>query len=114
MARHHRDLYLCRNLPGDTQALVCEKCEGRCPICDSHANPEGIVRICDECAFRQSDTIGRCILCQNPRGRSPAYYCHECVLLERDRDGCPRVKNVSTQKRDIHHTKAKFAPGAGT
>lgn len=111
MARHQKDLYLCRNQPGDTQALLCHHCDGKCIICDSYANPQTIVRMCDECAFRQKELKGRCLIC-NGAASNPAYYCRECVLLERDRDGCPKVKNIAPQRRDSHHERKKFqVPG---
>jgi hypothetical protein len=30
---------------------LCERDDGRCPICDSYVRPTTIVHICDECAF---------------------------------------------------------------
>jgi PHD finger-like domain-containing protein 5A len=104
MARHARDLYLCRNLPGTTVGMVCNNCDGRCPVCDSHTNQATLVRLCDECAFRQSDDAARCVICNHAGAANDAYYCRECVQLEKDRDGCPKVKNLSMQKRARHHS----------
>ncbi len=28
---------------------LCEKCDGKCVICDSYVRPCTLVRICDEC-----------------------------------------------------------------
>lgn len=113
MARHQQDLVLCRQQPGVAPGYLCNACDGRCPICDSHANQELLVHVCDECAFRQhaERKEGRCVICSN-RASNPAYYCHQCVLLERDRDGCPKVKNLSIQKRDYHHTAKTFQASA--
>ena len=30
---------------------LCEKCDGRCVICDSYVRPCTLVRICDECNY---------------------------------------------------------------
>jgi PHD finger-like domain-containing protein 5A len=108
MARHQKDLYMCRNQPGQSPGYLCQHCDGRCPVCDSHANQEALVKLCDECAVRQQNKKGRCVIC-GAAGECLAYYCHECVLVERDRDGCPRVKNVSNQRRDAHHEAKKYA-----
>jgi PHD finger-like domain-containing protein 5A len=112
MARHAKDIYLCRNVAGTTVGRLCDNCDGRCVVCDSHANQAEAVLICDECAFRQSDNPklggGRCIICGG-NGKHEAFYCAECVMLERDRDGCPRVKNISTQRQDVRNEQKRYA-----
>jgi hypothetical protein len=40
---------------------------------------------------------GKCTICGLP-GISDAYYCKECTLLEKDRDGCPKIVNLGTAK----------------
>ena len=30
---------------------LCEKCDGKCPVCDSYVRPAVLVRICDECNY---------------------------------------------------------------
>ena len=30
---------------------LCDKCDGRCVICDSYVRPSTLVRICDECNY---------------------------------------------------------------
>lgn len=30
---------------------LCEKCDGRCVICDSYVRPHALVHICDECNY---------------------------------------------------------------
>lgn len=64
MSKHHPDLVLCRKLPGIAIGRLCEKCDGKCPLCDSHVRPAAIVRICEECNFGSYG--GRCIVCGNP------------------------------------------------
>ena len=51
MAKHHPDLIMCRKQPGIAVGRLCEKCDGKCPICDSYVRPCTLVRICDECNY---------------------------------------------------------------
>ena len=95
MAKHHPDLIFCRKQPGIflfyfpishfllgiAIGRLCDKCDGKCVICDSYVRPCSLVRICDECNYGNSQ--GRCTICGGP-GISDAYYCKECVLLEKD------------------------------
>ncbi len=60
---------------------LCEKCDGKCPICDSYVRPCVLVRICDECNYGSYQ--GRCVICGGP-GISDAYYCKECTQQEKD------------------------------
>ena len=60
---------------------LCEKCDGKCVICDSYVRPSTLVRICDECNYGSYQ--GRCVICGGP-GISDAYYCRECTILEKD------------------------------
>ncbi|KAJ2221498.1 PHD finger-like domain-containing protein 5A [Coemansia sp. RSA 1722] len=105
MARHHHDLMFCRRLPGIAVGRLCEKCDGRCVVCDSLVRPEKSVHICDECNYGHFQ--GRCIIC-NGRGVSDAFYCNECVGLEKDRDGCPKIVNVGTARADLFYEKKKY------
>lgn len=50
---------------------------------------------------------GKCIVCANP-GVADAFYCVECTVLEKDRDGCPKVVNVGTAKIDLIYEKKKY------
>lgn len=68
----HPDLIQCRKQPGIAIGRMCEKCDGKCPICDSYVRPQTLVRICDECNFGTYG--GRCIICGS-KGISDAYYC---------------------------------------
>lgn len=60
---------------------LCEKCDGKCVICDSYVRPCNLVRICDECNYGSYQ--GRCVICGGI-GISDAYYCKECVQIEKD------------------------------
>eukprot|EP00967_Tisochrysis_lutea_P095904 scaffold140176_cov21-Tisochrysis_lutea.AAC.1 len=60
---------------------LCEKCDGKCPICDSYVRPATLVRVCDECNYGSYE--GRCVICGGT-GVSDAYYCKECTLQEKD------------------------------
>ena len=42
---------------------------------------------------------------------SDAYYCVECVRLERDRDGCPRVINLGSSRKGRHYEERKVRGG---
>ena len=96
---------MCRKQPGVAVGRVCERCDGRCPICDSYVNPKVAVHICDECNYGTHQ--GRCVVCDAP-GTSDAYYCRECVALEKDRDGCPKVVNVGQGRTDAYYERRKF------
>ena len=136
-ARHHPDLVMCRKQPGTSVGKLCERCEGKCVICDSYVRPHTLVRLCAECDF--GAFAGRCTICGAP-GASEAYYCKECVQQEKDvrlgggglrraglflarsfshahasllshaaqRDGCPKVINLGTAKADQHYTTKKY------
>jgi len=91
MAKHHPDLVMCRKQPGVAVGRLCDKCDGKCVICDSFVNPQTLVHICDECNYGSYE--GRCVVCGNA-GTTDAYYCRECVQQEKDRDGCPKIVNL--------------------
>ncbi|AAS50874.1 ABR103Cp [Eremothecium gossypii ATCC 10895] len=99
MSRHQFDLVMCMKLPGTSIGRLCERCDGKCPSCDSNVRPLSKVRICDQCSFGGQGK--KCILCGSI-GVSDAYYCWECCKLEKDRDGCPRILNVGSNKTDRH------------
>ena len=79
LAEHHSCLHPC--LYGAAVGRLCEKCDGKCPICDSYVRPCVLVRICDECNYGSYQ--GRCVICGAP-GISDAYYCKECTQQEKD------------------------------
>jgi PHD finger-like domain-containing protein 5A len=110
-------------------------------ICDSYVRPTEPVRLCDECNYGSSE--GRCVVCGGV-GVSDAFYCKECVLLEKDvrgarargphpacaaptararrpafppppqRDGCPKVLNVGQARADWYYNKKQFGFQART
>ncbi|KAM7255778.1 hypothetical protein ACFE04_011519 [Oxalis oulophora] len=100
MAKHNPDLIMCRKQPGIAIGRLCEKCDGKCVICDSLVRPCTLVRICDECNYGSFQ--GRCVVCGG-MGISDAYYCKECSQLEKDRDGCPKIVNVGSAKTDLFY-----------
>ncbi|KAB1225623.1 PHD finger-like domain-containing protein 5B [Morella rubra] len=61
---------------------TCEKCDGKCVICDSYVRPCTLVRVCDECNYGSFQ--GRCVICGGV-GISDAYYCKECTQQARER-----------------------------
>ncbi|TIC00011.1 RCC1/BLIP-II [Wallemia mellicola] len=86
---------MCRRQPAIGR--LCDKCDGKCPVCDSYVRPQTIVKICDECAFGTFG--GKCVICGGP-GISDAYYCAECTILEKDRDGCVKIVNLEQSTED--------------
>ncbi|ELP89233.1 hypothetical protein EIN_486950 [Entamoeba invadens IP1] len=104
MSKHHPDLVMCRKQTGTAVGRLCEKCEGKCPICDTYVRPYKKVRICDECNFGASQ--GKCINC-GADGVADAYYCRNCVLQEKDRDGCPKIVNLGSARADFLFEKKK-------
>ena len=104
MSKHNFDLILCRKQTGTGIGKLCSKDEGKCPICDSYVRPYKLVRICDECNF--GNNHNKCIICGN-EGIADAYYCRNCVLQEKDRDGCPKVINIGTSRTDMFYERQK-------
>jgi len=78
MAKHHPDLVMCRKQPGIAIGRLCEKCDGKCVICDSFVNPKDIVHICDECNYGSFE--GRCVVCGGV-GVTDAYYCSKYIYI---------------------------------
>lgn len=99
MSRHQFDLVMCLKQPGTHIGRLCEKCDGKCPICDSYVRPKSKVRICDQCSF--GGNANKCLICGN-LGTNDAFYCWECCRLEKHRDGCPKILNVGSNKTDKH------------
>ena len=105
MAKHHVDLIFCRKLSGIGVGRLCEKHDGTCVICDTLVRPSEIVRICDECNY--GNNAGKCIICGH-QGVADAYYCKECTLQERDRDGCPKVVNMGSARVDMYYERRRW------
>lgn len=110
MAKHHPDLIFCRKQAGVAIGRLCEKCDGKCVICDSYVRPCTLVRICDECNYGSYQ--GRCVICGGP-GVSDAYYCKECTIQEKDRDGCPKIVNLGSSKTDLFYERKNTASRKG-
>jgi PHD finger-like domain-containing protein 5A len=102
MARHHADLVFCRKQPGINIGRLCERHDGVCVICDTHVRPAELVKICDECSYGKG--ANKCLICQG-YGVADAYYCKECSLQERDRDGCPKIVNLGSARTDMYYNK---------
>lgn len=105
MSRHHPDLVMCRKAPGISMGRLCDKCDGKCPVCDSYVRPTTLVRICDECSF--GNYQNKCIVCGG-EGISDAFYCFECTRLEKDRDGCPKIINLGSSRTDLFYQKKNY------
>ena len=105
MSRHHPDLVMCRKQPGISIGRLCDKCDGKCPVCDSYVRPTTLVRICDECSF--GNYQNKCVVCGG-EGISDAFYCFECTRLEKDRDGCPKIINLGSSRTDLFYQKKNF------
>ena len=60
-------------------------------------------RICDECIRSR----GRCVICGGV-GVADAYYCKECTMMEKDRDGCPKIVNLGSAKTDLFYERKKY------
>ncbi|KAL3419160.1 hypothetical protein PVAG01_09382 [Phlyctema vagabunda] len=99
MSRHHPDLVMCRKQAGIAIGRLCDKCDGKCPVCDSYVRPTTLVRICDECSF--GNYQNKCVVCGG-EGISDAFYCFECTRLEKDRDGCPKIINLGSSRTDLY------------
>nr|BAS01737.1 PHD zinc finger protein [Amorphochlora amoebiformis] len=118
MVKHHSDLILCLKLQGSGIGKLCDQCnaiklgEGKCPICDSYVRPTCLVRICNDCNYGSYKE--KCIIC-GKLGVSDAYYCRECVILEKNvilnlkQDGCPRILNVGSSRADLFYDKKKYS-----
>lgn len=92
------DLVMCRKQSGIAIGRLCDKCDGKCPVCDSYVRPTTLVRICDECSF--GNYQNKCVVCGG-EGISDAFYCYECTRLEKDRDGCPKIINLGSSRTDV-------------
>ena len=108
-ARHHPDLVMCRKQPGTSVGKLCERCEGKCVVCDSYVRPHTAVRLCAECDF--GTFAGRCTICGGP-GVSDAYYCKECVQQEKDVRGAQGGGGGSkrAQQNRRHHAHTPTPP----
>ncbi len=96
---------MCRKQSGIAIGRLCDKCDGKCPVCDSYVRPTTLVRICDECSF--GNYQNKCVVCGG-EGISDAFYCFECTRLEKDRDGCPKIINLGSSRTDVSFSPFVF------
>ena len=61
LSLNNSDLVMCRKQPGIAIGRLCDKCDGKCPVCDSYVRPTTLVRICDECSF--GNYQNKCVVC---------------------------------------------------
>lgn len=98
---------MCRKQSGIAIGRLCDKCDGKCPVCDSYVRPTTLVRICDECSF--GNYQNKCVVCGG-EGISDAFYCFECTRLEKDRDGCPKIINLGSSRTDLFCKSYRHPP----
>ncbi len=98
---------MCRKQSGIAIGRLCDKCDGKCPVCDSYVRPTTLVRICDECSF--GNYQNKCVVCGG-EGISDAFYCFECTRLEKDRDGCPKIINLGSSRTDVSPAPSPIPP----
>lgn len=113
MSKHDSSLIMCRKQPGISIGRLCERCDGRCPICDggvSESRQGVVVRTCDDCNYGNSQ--GKCLIC-GANGFADAYYCRECCLQEKDRDGCPKLINMGSARMDLFYERKKYGYQSG-
>lgn len=79
MAKHHPDLVMCRKQPGVAIGKLCEKCDGKCVVCDSFVNPHTLVHVCDECNY--GSFSGRCVVCGGVGQSDGMCTTHEYALV---------------------------------
>ena len=91
----------CGRLQGRQAGQVCERCSDQCVGCEADRHLREEARVCDACAAQLLTSLplrrgvaAVCIQCGGKGAVQTAYFCRECVLLMRDRDGCPRVLTV--------------------
>ncbi|KAF9508832.1 hypothetical protein BS47DRAFT_1302244 [Hydnum rufescens UP504] len=95
-------LIMCQRQPGIAIGRLCEKHDGKYPVCDSYVRPEKLVPICDEYNFGMYG--GRCITCGSS-GISDAYCCVECTRLEKGGGGCPKIVNLGVSRTDLFYKR---------
>ena len=107
MSKHNPDLVMCGKQTGNAIGKVGNHHDGQCVAwhCDSFVNPCEPAYICDECNY--GSFAGRCLV-TGEIGVADAYYCSECVALGRNRDGCPKVINLSQSRKDLFYERKKY------
>ena len=76
-------------LPSRAAAVgrLCEKCDGKCPVCDSYVRPCVLVRICDECNYG-SYQVRACVRARRARMRESERATETERARERDSLSC--------------------------
>ena len=98
-----------------TLVRLCDECnygsfEGRCTICGcgtprhtrKRAVQQWLIRL------RSRVAIGTGVRGDSGKGVSDAYYCKECVMLEKDRDGCPKIINIGQARSDLFYARKAY------
>jgi hypothetical protein len=81
--RTYSDLVMCRKQSGIAIGRLCDKCDGKCPVCDSYVRPTTLVRICDECSF--GNYQNKCVVCGGEVPRLPLTSCRRLLIPMSDR-----------------------------
>ncbi|XP_047337069.1 PHD finger-like domain-containing protein 5A [Impatiens glandulifera] len=105
MAKHHPDLIMCRKQLGIAIGRLCEKCDGKCVICDSYVRPCTLVRVCDECNYGSFQ--GRCVICGGV-GISYAYYCKNAPNMRNIEMIVKKIVNLGSAKTDLFYERKKY------
>ncbi|ESU39183.1 Hypothetical protein DHA2_150091, partial [Giardia duodenalis] len=79
---------VCRGYTGSFVGHVCSSCEGKCVSCETSERGAASCRVAQICRVCSQRPRRACVMCGLP-GTNLAYYCERCVMLEKDRDGCP-------------------------
>ncbi|QPG73874.1 hypothetical protein FOA43_001189 [Brettanomyces nanus] len=104
------DLVQCMKQQGTHVGKVCSRCDGKCPMCESLVHPYKLVYICDDCSY--GSFANKCILCGASGGKdgeqlTDAYYCYECCMQGKDRNGCPKILNMGSTRTDMYFQKRR-------
>ena len=76
---------MCRKQAGIAIGRLCDKCDGKCPVCDSYVRPTTLVRICDECSF--GNYQNKCVVCGGEVGQALfGIFKPETILIIRGRE----------------------------
>lgn len=88
----------CGKQQGACVGLLCDRCAGKCVLCEAFTDPLQPAFVCDECGDTLADSV--CVLCGGRRNNNnknkkeeednEARFCRECVALLKHCDGCPR------------------------
>ena len=98
MAKHHPDLIFCRKQAGVAIGRLCEKCDGRCVICDSYVRPCTLVRI-----YSPEDIV------EKPSWIFfPTWFCPQIGFLQQKRPFNSSKKPDTEQSSSLTYFQYKF------